>query len=204
MAGCRFARRLLLGLACAGAAQAQIYGGTDTAGTLVLSNFSGDAATAVVVPAAADTPTLQAEVSALTWKARVPEALAAPIREAAQRHALPEGLIAAVIAVESNFDVRAVSHKGAKGLMQLMPDTARRFGVRDVFAPHENVNAGAAYLHELLRLFGDDLALALAAYNAGEGAVLRAGRRIPDFRETRQYVAKVLAHADAARAPPRR
>ena len=120
------------------------------------------------------------------------------IRDAARRHAVSESLLTAVIAVESGFDPRAVSPKGAKGLMQLMPATARRFGVKDVFAVHDNLQGGAAYLRQLITLFENDLSLALAAYNAGEGAVMRAGRRIPAYPETREYVAKVLAYAARA------
>jgi hypothetical protein len=97
-----------------------------------------------------------------------------------------------VIAVESEFDQWAVSSKGARGLMQLMPATARRFGVADVFDARQNVFAGAQYLRVLLDQFGGDVALALAAYNAGENAVLRYGG-IPPYRETRGYVQKVQA-----------
>ncbi|MDZ7373227.1 MAG: transglycosylase SLT domain-containing protein [candidate division KSB1 bacterium] len=100
-------------------------------------------------------------------------------------------LVQAVIDVESGGDPRAVSKKGAVGLMQLMPDTAREVGVRNPWDPVENVRGGVRYLRQLLDTFGNDLALALAAYNAGPGAVRRHGG-IPPFRETRQYVEKVL------------
>jgi soluble lytic murein transglycosylase-like protein len=191
----------ILWCAAAGAASAQIYGGTDAQGSILLSNFASEEASTLVVrgepaPVPETAPRL-ADPEPRAW-AHVPTTLEAPIRAAARRHDLPAHLIAAVIAVESNFDARAVSPKGAKGLMQLMPQTARRFGVRDVFAPHENIDAGAAYLSELLRLFGDELPLALAAYNAGEGAVMKAGRRIPAYRETQEYVNKVLARVGAA------
>lgn len=101
-------------------------------------------------------------------------------------------LLLAVISAESGFRAKAVSPKGAQGLMQLMPATARRLGVSDPFDPEQNVRAGARYLVELLRMFDDDLRLALAAYNAGENAVLRAGRAIPPYPETRQYVTRVM------------
>ena len=99
-------------------------------------------------------------------------------------------LVTAVIAVESAFDPRAVSRKNAQGLMQLMPETAVRFGVRDPFDEKENVRGGATYLRDLLRRFGGDLTLALAAYNAGEGAVMLNGG-VPPYQETRDYIERV-------------
>jgi len=116
-------------------------------------------------------------------------------RELITRVALKNGvnpdLVYAVVAVESAFNPRAISSKGALGLMQLMPDTATRFGVMDSFDPADNVMGGARYLRHLLDLFRGDLRLALAAYNAGENAVIAVGG-IPPYRETRHYVAKVL------------
>ncbi len=105
---------------------------------------------------------------------------------------LDPALIRAVIQVESNFNRKAVSPKGAQGLMQLMPATIWRFSVGDAYDPHENIGAGARYLRQLLDLFRGDLPLALAAYNAGENAVLRY-KGIPPYAETRDYVAKVLS-----------
>jgi soluble lytic murein transglycosylase-like protein len=110
------------------------------------------------------------------------------IRSASQRHGVDEALIRAVIHVESRFDPNAVSHKGATGLMQLMPATARRFGVRDARDPVQNIHGGTHYLRVLLDLFDGDLKLALAGYNAGEGAVLKYKRRVPPYEETREYV----------------
>ena len=109
-------------------------------------------------------------------------------------------LLLAVISAESGFRAKAVSPKGAQGLMQLMPATARRLGVTDSFDPEQNVRGGARYLTELLRMFNDDMRLALAAYNAGENAVLRHGRAIPPYPETRQYVARVMERYTALRA----
>lgn len=103
---------------------------------------------------------------------------------------LSPDLIKAVALVESGFDARAVSPRGAQGLMQLMPGTARQLGVRDVFDPAENLLAGARYLREQLDEFEGDLNLALAAYNAGPEAVRRHGG-VPDYRETRDYVSRV-------------
>jgi soluble lytic murein transglycosylase-like protein len=115
------------------------------------------------------------------------------IHEAARDFELNPVLIHAVILVESAYKPEAVSHKGAVGLMQLMPMTARRYKVRDVRDPAQNIRAGAQYLRDLLAMFDQDLPRALAAYNAGEEAVLRHGG-IPPYPETRQYVAKVLQH----------
>ncbi|HEY7437033.1 MAG TPA: lytic transglycosylase domain-containing protein [Methylomirabilota bacterium] len=113
------------------------------------------------------------------------------IKAAAQRYRLPEELIVAVISVESNFDHAAVSHKGAQGLMQLMPRTAALIGVRDPHAPDENIDAGASHLRAMLDTFKGDLPLALAAYNAGEQHVVRY-KGVPPFPETRRFVARVL------------
>lgn len=113
------------------------------------------------------------------------------IAEAAVRYAVPERLIWAVIRVESGFDHRAVSRKGARGLMQLMPETAAILGVRDSFNPRENIHAGARHLRGLMERFRYDLPLAIAAYNAGEKPVV-AFRGIPPYPETREYVTRVL------------
>lgn len=107
-------------------------------------------------------------------------------------HELDPALIRAVIQVESNFNRKAISPKGAQGLMQLMPATVWRFSVGDVYDPHENIGAGARYLRQLLDLFQEDVTLALAAYNAGENAVLRY-KGVPPYTETRNYVTKVLS-----------
>jgi len=112
------------------------------------------------------------------------------VREAAGRHAVDPQLIHSVIRVESNYDPYAISPKGARGLMQLMPATARRFGVSNSFDPGQNIEGGAKYLKHLIELFPHDLRLALAAYNAGEQAVAKYGW-IPPYTETRDYVNKV-------------
>jgi soluble lytic murein transglycosylase-like protein len=120
------------------------------------------------------------------------EALLPHVREAARRHRLDEALLMALIEVESGFRADALSPAGAIGLMQLMPQTARRFGVADPWQPLADLDGGARYLSHLLGLFDGDLRLALAGYNAGEGSVLAAGRRIPPFKETQAYVPAVL------------
>jgi soluble lytic murein transglycosylase-like protein len=112
------------------------------------------------------------------------------VREAAERHHVDPALVRAVIETESNWNPGAISRKGAIGLMQLIPTTAQRFGVNDVFNPKQNVDAGVHYLKTLLERYNGNLDRALAAYNAGEGAVDRA-HGVPSFRETRSYVQKV-------------
>jgi len=112
------------------------------------------------------------------------------ILDAAANHGVSEQLVKAVISQESEFDALAVSSKGARGLMQLMPDTARRFGVADSFDPRQNIFGGVQYLRFLLDMFGGDVGLALAGYNAGENAVVR-HRGIPPYRETRNYVQRI-------------
>ena len=112
------------------------------------------------------------------------------VREAAGRHRVDPALVRAVIETESNWNPKAFSHKGAGGLMQLIPTTAQRYGAYDVFDPQQNIDAGVKYLRTLLERYHGNLDLALAAYNAGEGAVDRA-HGVPSFRETRDYVQKV-------------
>jgi soluble lytic murein transglycosylase-like protein len=119
---------------------------------------------------------------------------------AARRHGLDPALVLAVVSVESGFEPAAVSPKGAQGLMQLMPRTAESLGVGDAFDPKENLDAGSRHLGSLLTLYGGDLARALAAYNAGQGAVERHGG-IPPYRETRAYVKKVLERYREKKAP---
>jgi soluble lytic murein transglycosylase-like protein len=114
------------------------------------------------------------------------------IENAALSASVEPNLLRAVIVVESGFNSRAVSKRGAVGLMQLMPATAIRFGVSNPYDPRENVHAGARYLKFLINRFGQDVRLALAAYNAGEDAVERNGGRIPPFTETMAYVPRVL------------
>jgi len=118
----------------------------------------------------------------------------AHILAAARVYQLEPALLHAVISAESGYNPLARSAKGARGLMQLMPDTARRYGVDNPLDPQQNIYGGAAYLRDLLTLFGNDMNLALAAYNAGEGSVMEYGNRIPPFRETTQYVPKVLLY----------
>ncbi|MCU7890692.1 MAG: lytic transglycosylase domain-containing protein [Candidatus Thiodiazotropha sp. (ex Ustalcina ferruginea)] len=105
---------------------------------------------------------------------------------------LHPGLLHAIVRVESAYNPKAISRKGAQGLMQLMPATANRYGVNDSYDPKQNLQGGAQYLRDLLKLFEFDIKLALAAYNAGENAVFKYGKNIPPYPETQNYVKKVL------------
>jgi len=125
------------------------------------------------------------------------------IRDAAKRHGVDEKLIQHVIAVESNFNPRAVSHRQASGLMQILPQTAARYSVANIFDPAQNIEAGTRYLKELLERYRGDLKLALAAYNAGPEMVERYGG-VPPFRETRNYVRQITARmAQPEKIPPK-
>jgi hypothetical protein len=114
------------------------------------------------------------------------------IEAAASRYSLDPALLHAVIRAESGYNPEAVSNKGAAGLMQLMPATASRFGVRDRFDPVENIDGGARYLSELIGMFASDVRLAVAAYNSGENTVKKYGNQVPPIAETRTYVERVL------------
>ena len=113
---------------------------------------------------------------------------------AAKQTALAPALIHAIISAESRHNPKATSHKGAVGLMQLMPETAARFNVIDRKNPRQNILAGSKYLRELLDMFNGDLKLTLAAYNAGPGAVIKYHHQIPPYQETQRYVPKVLKY----------
>jgi len=178
-------------------AQAQIYAGVDrTTGAVVLSNFQTGDTPDVVINAPQPAPVVVAPTSVSVGFAPDPkrvQSVEPVIQKVAQETAVSPQLLHAVIEVESGYDPKAVSRKGAQGLMQLTPQTAQRFGVRNAFDPLENVRGGALYLKWLLEFFDGDLRLALAGYNAGEIAVVRAGYRIPQINETLSYVPKVLS-----------
>lgn len=125
------------------------------------------------------------------------------IREAASRNSLDPNLVKAIVAVESNFDPHAISNKGCLGLMQLHPETAQRFGVKNVFNPRENIQGGVRYLRFLMDHFNSNLKQVLAAYNAGENAVAQYGG-IPPYPETKNYIKKVLTlyKPDGSRQDP--
>lgn len=121
------------------------------------------------------------------------------IKEVAARHGVRADLVAAVIEAESDFNPRAVSRRGARGLMQLMPKTAKRLGVADPFDPKENIEAGVKHLRAMMDRFDNNIPLALAAYNAGEVAVIKY-RGVPPYRETRAYVKRIMKKLDRSTA----
>ena len=143
---------------------------------------------------------LSTRVRSRRHASRQSTALARYVREAAERHQLPESLVAAVISVESEFNPRAVSRRGAIGLMQLMPSTAAMLGVRDAFDPRQNIDGGARHLRDLIDRFSGDVTLALAAYNAGAQNVLK-HRGVPPYPETRAFVTRVLHRAGMMATP---
>ncbi len=179
-------------------AVAQIYAWRDANGTLVLSDRKLDEPVAVFEVAGA--PSMRTtRPSAANDSAAAYEPL---VLEHASKQSIRPELVFAVIQVESGFNPRAVSPKGAMGLMQLMPATARDLGIHDPYDPDDNIRGGTTYLRQLLDKYSGNEELALAAYNAGPGTVDRYGRQVPPYRETRDYVRKV--DAAATRVPERR
>jgi hypothetical protein len=174
--------------AMSGVLAGSIHRYVDESGRVIFTNLGTDRTPA----APALSPLLQAAAKAAATRAAREELYAPLIEEAAGRHNLSADLVKAMIRVESNFNPEAVSSKGCKGLMQLLPDTAKRFGVKNIFDPTENLEGGMKYLRFLLDYFKNDLNLALAGYNAGENAVSRY-KGIPPYRETQDYVKKVTA-----------
>lgn len=179
-------------IAAAGSACADIFVYTDNDGVVALSNVPTDTRyTLVLRTPKEDTPSVQAATGKIS-----PNIGSRPyaniVDEAARANMLDAALLHAVIAAESDYNTRAVSARGASGLMQLMPETAERYGVLNRYDPAENVHGGAHYLHDLLQLFNNDLRLTLAAYNAGETTVARFGNKVPPYRETIDYVDKVM------------
>src|SRR5258708_3548658 len=168
-----------LALLLAGSASAQVHLVIRADGTKVISNFGASG---------------NARHSDYKWLARQHDRRSRYdklIDSSAARWGVNPTLVRAVIQVESDFDARCVSHKGARGLMQLIPETARRYGVANIFDPAQNIDGGVHYLADLLSMFHNDLEHSLAAYNAGEGAVLKyAG--IPPYEETSTYVKRAL------------
>lgn len=173
---------------------AQVYTGLSESGSVVLSGTMDETASTMLLEAervAVAVPSVAGVVA--DYQGAVPPAYLPFIQEASQASHIPPELIHAVILVESNYNARALSSKGAQGLMQLMPATAKRFGSSNTWDPRQNILAGSKYLRWLMDYFEQDLELAVAAYNAGEGAVMQAGRHVPRFPETEKYVPRVLS-----------
>jgi soluble lytic murein transglycosylase-like protein len=176
-----------IAVAAAAPAHAQIYSWRDGNGNLVLSGHpqAGVAIRTYAVPKAEN---VRATRSVVSERGRIYDEL---ILEHARLNRVRTDLVRAVVQVESGFNPFAKSPKGALGLMQLMPATIQQFGVRNPFNPVENVRAGVAYLRQLLDRYSNNEELALAAYNAGPGAVDKHGQTVPPYRETRNYVAQI-------------
>ena len=184
-------RSLTLGLLCLGAsspAQAQIYTWKDAKGNLVLSNQRQPGTNVVKSYAVPKADSVRVTRFVTPDRSRAYEDL---ILENSRLKGVRADLVRAVVQVESAFNPNARSPKGAMGLMQLMPATMKQFGVKNAYNPEENVRAGVAYLRALLDRYQNNEVLALAAYNAGPGAVDKYGEAVPPYRETQAYVTKV-------------
>lgn len=199
MKDCKRAALLALGILLATGAQARIYGYIDEEGVGHFSNVPNDRRYKLYLndadaprrqAAAHSNPTLAA--SATRLRAKRQALYHAQIADVALALRLDVALVHAVIATESGYNPAARSDKGAMGLMQLMPETARRYCVNDPYDPVQNLRGGSQYLRDLLQRYNNDVTLALAAYNAGEGAVAKYGNRIPPYPETRDYVPRVM------------
>jgi soluble lytic murein transglycosylase-like protein len=181
----------MLAVLCMGIADARadIFTFTDDSGIPQFSDVRSDPRYKLFLHVQQD---VDAPQSAQSINSRKREIYSGEIRRAASLYHLDERLLHAVIAAESGYSARIVSSKGAMGLMQLMPETARRYKVTNSFDPAQNIDAGAQYLSSLLAQFDNNIPLALAAYNAGENNVRKYGGRIPPFPETLVYVPKVM------------
>lgn len=182
---------LLISLLHGTPARADVYGFIDEHGVRNYSDIPGDPRARLLWrdingPKAIGIPDSRALMRNL------PASIDQKVESIARNHGIDPFLLKAVVAVESHANPRARSPKGAMGLTQLMPATAQRFGVRDAYDIHQNLDGGARYLRELLALFHNDVSLVLAAFNAGENAVIRHGHRIPPYPETQRYVPTVM------------
>ena len=179
---------ILIALLISNEAQADIYKFVDTDGRIYYTDKPKNGLYKRII-----------RTRALNYSAALPfmgtnkKRFADLITEAANRHQVDVRLVHAVIQAESAYNASAISSAGAVGLMQLMPDTARRYGVIDRNDPNQNIDGGTHYLKDLLRMFDSNMDLAVAAYNAGENAVIRYNNSIPPYPETRNYVKTVLA-----------
>ena len=187
---------LLVSAISAGIAHADIYRYVDADGTVHFTNVPQDSRFKIYLKEKRKpdpvTDTLASEIRYYDEKDRA--RYAKPIQDAAKATRLEPALIHAVISAESGYNPFARSRKGAAGLMQLMPETAKRYGVKNRLDPAQNISGGARYLRDLMQMFNNDLQLVVAAYNAGENAVVRAGNRIPPYQETMTYVPRVMTY----------
>jgi soluble lytic murein transglycosylase-like protein len=192
----RFFPLLVLAVS-AGIAQADVYRYVDADGAVLFTNVPLDSRYKVYLKDNTKKPdpiaqTLASELRYYDDAART--RYARHIYEAARLTKLEPALIHAVISAESGYNPLALSRKGAAGLMQLMPETAKRYGVKNRLDPVQSIHGGARYLRDLVHMFNNDLQLAVAAYNAGENAVVRYGNRIPPYSETMSYVPRVMSY----------
>ena len=187
--------------------QADIYAFVDAEGRSHFSDVKLDSRYQLYMKTKAyETPAAPAAAAADASAAQSPAAFARPttlkartryadmIAKVAKEQNVEPALLHAVISVESAYNPTAKSPKGATGLMQIMPATGKRYGISNLTNPLENIRAGARYLRDLFAMFDNNIQLALAAYNAGEGNVIRSGNAIPNFPETRAYVPRVLQY----------
>lgn len=184
-------------------AQADIYTYTDDEGVLHISNVrqNGQYKLYLRTPKAQAKPAMNRirggyHMPSLARRAQYEQM----VDDASRTYQVDKALVHAVISAESGYNPNAISPKGARGLMQLMPATAARYGAMNLMDPWENIQAGTRYLKDLLRMFNNDMQLAVAAYNAGEGAVQKYGYKIPPYAETTHYVPKVLNFYERYRA----
>lgn len=199
---------MVVGLLWHACATAQVFvGDGPTGGSVVLSNFQTSETPTLLLSPPVGASHEEAQPSTAKAVTETPASARADrwrtlIDSVAASVDISPRLVHAVIAAESNYDPSAVSRRGAIGLMQLMPATAQRFGVQDPFVARDNVYAGASYLKWLMNYFHGDVELALAAYNAGEQAVVRAGHKVPRYAETQAYVRRIMASLRASGGNP--
>ena len=199
--GYRLLLLVLLTLAmCTGIAHADIYRYVNADGVTTFTNTKPNGKFQVVIreePKAVEKPGLAlagAPAQFSGYAGVIRSRYTSQIQAAAQASNLDPALIHAVISAESGYNPSARSRAGAVGLMQLMPETAARYSVTNRWDPEQNIHGGSRYLRDLMQMFNNDLRLALAAYNAGENAVVKYGNRIPPYRETIAYVPKVMTY----------
>lgn len=182
-----------LAIGTAAPAMADIYSFRDERGVVHFTNQPDDTRYKLIRREAGSSTPTPAASSRVVMPAEASIRRFSPIIDLASRtHGVEPALVHAVVSAESGYNPGAISKAGARGLMQLMPDTAKRYGVSDIMDPAQNIYAGVRYLRDLLAMFNGNLELAIAAYNAGENAVIRYGNKVPPYAETTHYVPKVL------------